>query len=98
MKIKNRKKFILSVSILALIMIFTILLTKYSFSHVENKTKIIYISSGDTLWDIAVLEQNSNEYYKNKKVRQIVEDIKYKNNLSNSYIYEGQKIEIPVYE
>lgn len=98
MKIKNRRKFILSLLILALIIIFTILLTKNSFSHVESKTKIIYISSGDTLWDIAVLEQGSNEYYKNKKVRQIVEDIKYKNNLSNSYIYEGQKIEIPVYE
>ncbi|MCI8346102.1 MAG: LysM peptidoglycan-binding domain-containing protein [Clostridia bacterium] len=98
MKIKNRKKFILSVSILALIMIFTILLTKHSFSHVEIKTKILYISSGDTLWDIAVLEQNTNEYYKNKKVGQIVEDIKYKNNLNSSYIYEGQKIEIPVYE
>ena len=97
-KIKNRKKFILSVSILALIMIFTILLTKHSFSHVEIKTKILYISSGDTLWDIAVLEQNTNEYYKNKKVGQIVEDIKYKNNLNSSYIYEGQKIEIPVYE
>ena len=94
MKIKNRKKFILSVSILALIMI----LTKHSFSHVEIKTKILYISSGDTLWDIAVLEQNTNEYYKNKKVGQIVEDIKYKNNLNSSYIYEGQKIEIPVYE
>ena len=98
MKIKNRKKFILSLSIVVLIIIFTILLTKHSFSHVESKTKTIYISSGDTLWDIAVLEQNTNEYYKNKKVREIVEDIKYKNNLKNSYIYEGQKIEIPIYE
>lgn len=98
MKIKNRKKFILSLSILGLIIIFTMLLTKHSFSYVESKTKIIYISSGDTLWDIALLEQKTNEYYKNKKVRQIVEDIKYKNNLSSSYIYEGQKIEISIYE
>lgn len=98
MKIKNRRKFILSLSIITLIIIFIMLLTKYSFSHVESKTKIIYISSGDTLWDIALLEQKTNEYYKNKKVRQIVEDIKHKNNLSNNYIYEGQKIEISIYE
>lgn len=98
MKIKNRKKFITSLSILILILIFTILLTKQSLSHVESKTKTMYISSGDTLWDIAILEQNTNEYYKNKKVRQIVEDIKDKNNLGTSYIYEGQKIEIPIYE
>lgn len=98
MKIKNRKRFITSSLILILIIIFTILLTKQSFSYVESKTKTIYISNGDTLWNIALLEQNTNEYYKNKKVMQIVEDIKSKNSLSSSYIYEGQKIEIPVYE
>lgn len=98
MKIKNRRRFIISLSILVLIIIFTIVLSKQTLSHVEGKTKTIYISNGDTLWNIAVLEQNTNEYYKNKKVRQIVEDIKHKNNLDTSYIYEGQKIEIPIYE
>lgn len=95
MKIKNKKKFIISISILIFIVIFTILLSSRTFSHGEYETKTIYISYGDTLWTIACTEQENNKYYENKNIREIINDIKYINNLDNSYIYEGQKIIIP---
>lgn len=95
MKIKNKKKFITSTTILIFIVIFTILLSSKAFSHGEYATKTIYISSGDTLWTIASIEQECNKYYENKNIKEIVEDIKYMNSLEDSYIYEGQKIEIP---
>ena len=95
MKIKNRKKFITSITILICIAIFIILLSTKTFSHGEYETKTIYISNGDTLWTIASAEQENNKYYENKNIREIINDIKYINNLDSSYIYEGQKIEIP---
>lgn len=95
MKIKNKKKFIISISILIFIVIFIILLSSKTFSHGEYETKAIYISNGDTLWTIACVEQQNNKYYENKNIREIIDDIKYINNLDNSYIYEGQKIVVP---
>jgi LysM repeat protein len=53
------------------------------------------VSNGDTLWEIAKLEKNTNEYYKNKDIREIVFDIKKVNNLQTSDIYEHQKLLIP---
>lgn len=95
MKIKNKKKFIISLTILILITIFILSLSTKTFSHGEYVTKTIYISNGDTLWTIASMEQESNKYYENKNIREIINDIKSINSLDSSYIYEGQKIEVP---
>lgn len=95
MKIKNKKKFLTAISILFLIITFIILLSNKTFSHGEYETKTIYASNGDTLWSIAIIEQNNNKYYENKNIREIIQDIKYINKLDSSYIYVGQKIEIP---
>lgn len=95
MKIKNKKKFIISTTMLIFIVIFTVLLSNKSFSNVKYEKKIIYISSGDTLWTIAQDEQQYNKYYENKSISEIVYDIKNINNLETGYIYEGEKIEIP---
>lgn len=95
MKIKNKMKFIISTTILVLIVIFTILVSNKSFSNVKYERKIIYISSGDTLWTIAQEEQQYNKYYENKSINEIIYDIKNINNLETGYIYEGEKIEIP---
>lgn len=96
MKIKKIKKFMISMLITSFIVLFILLLSEKTFSHGEAATKVIYISDGDTLWNIALTEQNNNKYYENKNVREIIQDIKHLNNLSDSYIYEGQKIEIPI--
>jgi len=96
MKIKNKKKFVTAISILIFVAIFIILLTTKTFSHGEHDIKTIYISNGDTLWTIASAEQEDNKYYENKSIKEIINDIKYVNNLDSSYIYEGQKLEIPI--
>lgn len=96
MKITNKKRFITMSTISILIIMFIItLLSNQTFSHGEYKTQTICVASGDTLWNIALTQQKDNTYYENASIRDIVEDLKKINNLDNSYIYEGQKIEIP---
>ena len=95
MKIKNKRRFTITITILSITMLFIILSTGQTFSKAEIKTKTIYASSGDTLWKIASEEKENNIYYEGQKIMDILEDIKCYNNLDNGYIYEGQKIEIP---
>ena len=95
MRIKNKRRFITIFTILGLIILFIIILSKQSYSKVEISSKTIYVASGDTLWTIAEHEQKNNRYYEDKKIRDILDDIKFKNNLSDSYIYAGQKLDIP---
>ena len=94
MKIVNKVKFIrmLIVLILVLISSFFIFSNK-SYSKGEIKEKVIYISSGDTLWKIAQDEKESNAYYEEKDIREIIYEIKETNNIeNNSNLKVGQKI------
>lgn len=95
MKLRNKRRFTVAIVILSLIILFIILFSSQTFSQGKYEMKTIYISNGDTLWDIASVEQKYNKYYEDKKIKEIIQDIKYINNLENSYIYEGQQIEIP---
>lgn len=92
----NKRKFIRSTSITIGLIIFLILmLSNISFSHTETTYKEIAVSSGDTLWSIAKYEQNNNIYFENKDVRDIIDEIKYLNNLSMSSLNVGDKLTIP---
>ena len=71
------------------------MLTNISFSHTDVKYKEIAISSGDTLWSIAKYERINNEYFENNDIRDIVDEIKYLNNLSASNLKIGDKLTIP---
>lgn len=96
MRIVNKKKFIRSTSITIGLIIFLILmLANISFSHTEVNYKEIAISSGDTLWSIAKYEKNNNDYFENRDIRDIVDEIKYLNNLTNSNLNIGDKLSIP---
>lgn len=96
LKITNKMKFIRSILIIAvLIMCISLFITNISFSHGENKYKTIYVSNGDTLWNIAKDEQENNSYYENKTVREIINSIKTTNKLENSDLYTNQKLVIP---
>ena len=96
MKIVNKKKFMRSTGITIVLIIFMILiLSNIGFSHTEIKYKEISISSGDTLWSIAKYERNNNEYFENNDIRDIVDEIKYLNNLSSSNLNIGDKLSIP---
>ena len=95
MKIKNKKKFAIGITIVILVIVFIILLSNQSLSNVECKTKNVFITKGDTLWTIASEEQQYNKYYENKSIKEIIYDIKKINNLDSGYIYDGEKLEIP---
>lgn len=97
MKIKNIKKFIRSIFIILGIAAITILLiSKSTLSHKEVEYKTIYVSQGDTLWNIAKLNQTNNQYYKNKDVRYIINDLMKINNLDNTNIGINQELLIPI--
>ena len=97
MRIADVKKFIRSILIiLGVILSLTLFISKTSFSHGETEYKTIYVSAGDTLWNIAKSNQINNGYYKDKDVRYIVNDLIEINNLNNSNININQKLLIPI--
>ena len=95
-KIINKKKFMkLPVMILSILCICIILLTDQSESNTEITYKTIYVSKGETLWDIATKEAEKNEYYKGYDVRDIIQEIEEMNGLLNANIFEGKELKIP---
>ena len=96
MKIVNRKKFIRSLIVIAILIILTSLgIHHTTYSKTEIAYKEDYILKGDTLWSIAESEVNTNSYYKNKDIRDVAYEIKKINNLENENLTIGQKILIP---
>ena len=96
MKIVNKIKFIKSILIISFVLIFfSLILSKSSFSFEETKYKNIIVSSGDTLWSIAKEEKNNNDYFKNKDIRDVIFVIKHLNNLDNSNLKIGKELNIP---
>lgn len=97
MKIVDMKKFIKSIGvILMLIFILSLIFTKATLSHKEIEYVEFYISQGDTLWNIACELQSNNDYYKNKDIRFIINDLKNINNIDSSTIYTNQMLLIPL--
>lgn len=94
-KIVNKKKFIRSIIILVGLIILTLLGINNTYSKTEISYKEDYILKGDTLWSIAENERNTNEYYKNKDIREVMYEIRKINNLQNENLTIGQKILIP---
>lgn len=89
MRIKNMKRFIISMTIILTFIIFLCsIITNKVFSHEEQKYKTITISSGDTLWAIAS-ELNGN-------INENIYNIKKINNLEKSNLHVGQELLIPV--
>lgn len=96
MKIVSIKKFIRSIFlVLAIIAVLSLLLSKATLSHKETTYRTICIETGDTLWNIAKDLQKDN-YYKNKDIRFIINDLIKINNLNSKILYENQKINVPV--
>ena len=96
MKIVNVKKFIRSVSlVLAIIFLLSLIFAKATLSHKEVEYVEIYVAEGDTLWGIAADLQSTNDYYKNRDIRDIICDIKNINNMESSNLYVDQELTIP---
>lgn len=98
LKIVNMKKFIRS---LVIVMISILFLLFVSFSNTYSKGEVRYreqyIYEGDTLWSIAEQEAKENKYYENEDIRNIVNEIRHINNMDNSNLKVGQKIQIPTF-
>ena len=94
MRIVNKKKFAKMVMIiLGIIFFICFYFSNISFSKEKVKKKTIHVCNGDTLWSIAMQEKESNQYYENKDVREIIYEIRKVNELDNtSYLKVGQKL------
>lgn len=98
MKIKSKKKFVRAIClIIGIAALINTIISGKTLSHEELKYKSVSVISGETLWDIAKEEQESNRYYKDKDIRDIIENIKELNNLKSSSLTIDQILEIPTY-
>lgn len=96
MKIVSIKRFIRSIIIvLSIIILLSLLIVKSSLSYKEIEYNKIFVSEGDTLWNIAKYNQNHNNYYKDKDIRYIINDIMRINNLKTSNLVINQELNIP---
>ena len=88
MRIKNLKRFIISMTILFTIISFLCsLLTNKVFSYTVPEYEKIVVSKGDTLWSIAS-ELNGD-------IRENIYEIKKINNLTSDLIIAGKTLIIP---
>lgn len=94
---KLNVKRIIKLIVVMVVLVITILLFIHStsLSYRDTQYREIYVCSGDTLWDIAKNEQQNNDYYKGKDIREIIFHIKKINNLPSSDLNINQKILIP---
>ncbi len=95
LKIVNKKKFIRSLIIIIGLTILTLLGIHTTYSKTEISYKEDYILKGDTLWSIAESEINTNKYYRDRDIRDVMFEIKKINNLPDENLIIGQKILVP---
>lgn len=96
LKIVNLPKFVRSICIIFFILLgIMFVVSNKSLSHTELEYKTIYVSQGDTLWNIAKSEQGENPYFENKDIRDIMSQIKKINELTNSELTTNQELKIP---
>lgn len=96
MRVINKKKFARGIIAFTFLITFiAIASSNITLSHGELQFKERYVDGGETLWSIATSEHNTNTYYSNKDVREVISDIKKINNLTSSVLQIGQKLEIP---
>lgn len=91
---KNLKQMIKNILfILVLIFIFKAFMS-YQLAKTEYKTYNYTVNANDTLWNIAsnICSKNTDIY-----IIKVITDIKEINNMSESIIYEGQTIMLPIY-
>lgn len=86
MKIKSKKRFVISMSILlAIISIFNLCFAKTE----KYETEEYVVQDGDTLWSIAEEFKNNNQ-----DIRDYIYDLRNLNNLDDCIIYPAQTIKV----
>lgn len=94
MKKRSLKLLFKNVLILFLLIVILHVIFNSLFAKKEFKTKELVIMPGDTLWSVAndLVDENNTDIYR------IMYDIKEINNMSESILYVGQTIYVPIYE
>lgn len=88
--LKNKKRFLFAVSCLLVILFLMVSISSvYAKKNDSESYRILTVSRGDTLWDIA------REYRENTDIRKYIYEIRKLNNLSSSDIYEGDLLKLP---
>ncbi len=90
----NIKKFIKNMVLVILFIILLSIIANNMQAHEEYEYINLIVIEGDTLWSIARKQQTQNEYYYNKDIREIIQDIKKINNLNNSLLMPGKELKI----
>ena len=82
-------------AILGLLSLFTTK-SNASIEGINQEYKNVLVSPGDTIWSISKIEQNNNDYFKDKSLDQVIYTIEQTNNI-DGIIYVGQELQIPIY-
>ena len=91
----NYKRVCTNIIVLALIFMLFNAFTNVTFGSRNIQTKTIRVDRNDTLWSIASdICDSSNEEL---NVQNVIIKIKKINNLTDSTIYYGQELNVPIY-
>lgn len=94
-KIVDKKRFTAFLTVCALICtaIFSAVFSNISHASASaEEYELIYVGDGDTLWSIA-----RENYPAGMNVHEIINDIKFINEMKSNTIYSGDVLYIPVY-
>lgn len=101
MRIVNYGKFVRMILVLSFLVIFcgiaalsATTLNERSHAYDYDTTTVYYVSSGDTLWDIA--KQVSGNSH-NHDTRKVIDEIQKLNNLETVDIFPGDLLTVPVF-
>lgn len=96
LKIVNMSRFVRSIVIIVgMGVLILFIINNISLSHGELDSKTLYVTNGDTLWNIAKEEKETNSYFEGKDIRDVVSVIKTTNQLKDSDLKINQKLLIP---
>ena len=97
LRIKNKRKFITSLSILlTIIFILLSLISNKTYSKNAVRFKTEYVCEGETLWSIAETQYENNEYFEGKDIRLIIYEIQELNHLETKNLQIGDELLIPI--
>lgn len=87
--LKNKFRFSCFITLLILLTIIAVL-SNIAYCSKQQSYKVVVVKQGETLWNIA------KYYKKNMDIRESIYEIKKVNNLTNSEIFVGNELKIPL--
>lgn len=88
-RLKNKRKFFTLIFLLIVVVLLLIGTVSSTGKNSQHEQQFITVRPGDTLWEIASNHRGTME------IRQYIFKLKKVNNLNDSIIYAGQRLELP---